>query len=292
MNVERPISRRTFIKNAFLGLAGMFAFGSALGGYATAVEPYWLEVSKRTIKLPHLPETFDSLRLMHLTDLHYLHPLKQKHVAALVQQVQKLRPDLICFTGDLADHKHTPIRELIPHLRQLQAPLGKFAINGNHDLGHADLISVFQASGFTYLHNEHQQIERNGATLVIAGVEYLEPPNDQPQKIHAVIQQALQGLQPDKQCIILLAHAPDYADQAKQFPIDLQLSGHSHGGQIKLPFIGPIFYAPGAEKYVEGLYQWNHHPFKLYVDRGIGCSILPIRFLCRPQMTLIELRRK
>ena len=289
--MKTTITRRKFLKKTFWGLVGSGVFGSALGSYATAIEPYWLEVSKQTIKLPNLPQSFQSLRLMHLTDLHYLHPLKKEHVAALVQRVHQLQPDLICFTGDLADHVGTPIRELIPYLRQLQAPFGKFAINGNHDLGHPDLIAVFEQSGFIYLENHHQKIQRNGETLIIAGVEYLEELRSDPQNIKSIIQQSLRGIKPHEHCIILLAHAPDYADQAKLFPIDLQLSGHSHGGQVKFPFIGPLLYVPGAKKYVEGLYQWSNHQLQLYVDRGIGCSILPIRFLCRPQMTLVELKR-
>jgi predicted MPP superfamily phosphohydrolase len=86
---------------------------------------------------------------------------------------------------------------------------------------------------------------------------------------------------------ILLAHEPDMADQVKDGPVDLQLSGHSHGGQIRLPFVGPLLTPPLSQKYPVGLYKVG--PITLYTNRGLGTTILPLRFLCRPELTILEI---
>lgn len=288
MFTDRSINRRQFIKRTLLGLGGVFFMGSA-ASYAYMVEPFWLEVSKKTLYLPKIPLAFQSCKVLHFTDIHYQHPVTKKDLAKVMEQINRLKPDIICFTGDLADHSATPIKELIPLLSDLKAPMGKFAIMGNHDGRHLDLSRVWRESGFVYLQNEHRIIRYKGDQLAMAGIDYLPQSLTSPRAIRRLVRQALDGIEPET-CTVMLSHYPDYADEIKHFPVDLQLSGHSHGGQVKAPLIGPIVSVNGAMKYVEGLYQWQDRQMQLYVDRGIGCSILPIRFNCRPQMTLLELK--
>lgn len=274
------IDRRQFLKRLLYGGLGGVAFAFTTGGYSYFIEPFWFEIEKKTISLKR--KLSQPLRILHFSDLHFEFPLDKQDFQSLTDQMNALRPDLICFTGDLADHPSSPITKIIPLLRQLTAPLGKFAVLGNHDAGHPDIETVFQAGGFQLLRNQNHVFQHAGQQIGIVGVEdWLTSSPD--------LTQALKGI-PSDAIVLLLAHCPDYADWAKKYEIDLQLSGHSHGGQVKFPFIGAIKSVKGARNYVEGLYRWQDSQMQLYVSRGLGCAILPIRFRCRPQISLLELR--
>src|SRR5690606_33351341 len=119
------------------------------------------------------PKSFGSLKLLHFTDVHYLHPVDKEFMTKVFHTIQSLKPDLICFTGDLADHSKSPIDELIPLLKELEAPLGKFAVIGNHDGRHQGLDFVWKQSNFVYLKDDHYVIRNGGERLVIAGIEYI-----------------------------------------------------------------------------------------------------------------------
>lgn len=289
MELEPSLTRRTFVKRSLQGLGGLFVLGSFTGGYTRIIEPFWLKVVRKKLVFPHLPKSLETLRLLHFTDIHYLHPVDYEFMTKVFDTIQSLEPDLICFTGDIADHSKTPIEELTPLLQKLEAPLGKYAVIGNHDGRHQRLDSVWKQSHFIYLKDDHHVIRHRGERIVIAGIEYVNYIKQTTGPvIQNMIQKALQGVLKND-FTILLSHYPDYADEAKHFSVDLQLSGHSHGGQVRFPFIGPVYFIHGAEKYYDGLYEWEDHSMKLYVDRGIGCAKFPVRFFCRPQVTLIEL---
>jgi predicted MPP superfamily phosphohydrolase len=156
------------------------------------------------------------------------------------------------------------------------------AVLGNHDVATdpARITSTLQAQGIPVLRNRSTSFERGGTRLWFAGIEdVLEGDPDLPL--------ALQGIPPDEPAV-LLAHEPDFAVRASRFPVDLQLSGHSHGGQVRLPLLGAPVLPPLARLYPWGLHRIGD--LTLYTNVGIGTVVLPIRFNCPPEITLITLR--
>src|SRR5699024_5122368 len=197
-----------------------------------------------------------------------------------------LNPDLLVFTGDLVDDpKHfDKYHDLTSVLNMAEAKYGKYWVYGNHDHGGygTDIIkSVMDNSDFTLLQNSHTVIEKETDRIVLAGVDdlILGKPD---------LEKTLSQVNPDL-FTLLLVHEPDLATEASNHPVDLQLSGHSHGGQVRLPFIGDLYTPAYAEKYIKGKYLINDRPFKLFVNSGIGTTRLPYRFLCPPEIHVFTL---
>ena len=236
----------------------------------------------RYVDLPlrDLPEALDGLRIAQLSDFHLGMPLSVRAVRRAVAAVETARPDLIVLTGDFVSYRrHLP---LLRHmLRPLQAPHGVYAILGNHDhlAAPAAVARLLGERGVTVLVNEHRAVAIGDATLVIAGVDDMW--RGQPD-----LEAALAGV-PAGAPIILLAHAPDYADIAAQAPVAVQLAGHTHGGHIRLPGLGPLVLPRHGICYDQGL--WRVGCMWLYVSQGLGG--LPLRLGCRTEATLLTLRR-
>ena len=187
---------------------------------------------------------------------------------------------------DPSEFKET--REITDLLKTLQANFGKFAVYGNHDHGGygSELYrQIIEDSGFTLLVNEATKIQLlDGSFICILGVD--DAMLGEPE-----IETAVSNL-PKESYKILLSHAPDLADIAATpgFNIQLQLSGHSHGGQIQIPFLGPLVTPPKGRKFPEGFYfLGDEKEFTLYVNRGLGTTRLPFRFLSKPELTLFTL---
>lgn len=290
--MSEQITRRKFIKKAVGTL--LTAGGLTAGGYfyAREVEPRMLDIKRHTIRSAMLPAGFDGVKIIQFSDTHIGFQYTIEQLAKLVAKINELNPDLIVFTGDLLDdprHFTEKKRTIITLLQQLEAPLGKFAVYGNHDHGGygSDLYKqMMEQSGFTLLLNDSADVRLlDGSSIWISGIDdaMLGKPN---------LAEAMSKI-PNESYTILLSHAPDKADEAAQYSIQLQLSGHSHGGQIQIPFYGPLVTPPFAEKYVEGFYDGgNNKEFKLYVNRGLGTTRLPFRFLSQPELTLFTLRHK
>lgn len=204
--------------------------------------------------------------------------------------VNELHPDLIVLGGDFVsvplignDRKAAFAAEPCARLlRQMTAPHGLWAVLGNHDEGtdHKHVTRALQGENIQVLANQSQPIEREGARIWLAGV------NDVLSKT-ADLSKTLSRV-PAGEAVILLAHEPDFADEAAKFPIDLQLSGHSHGGQVRVPFLPPLYLPAMARKYVWGRYQVG--PLALYTNAGLGTIGVPMRLNCPPEITLLTLR--
>ena len=256
------------------------------------LEPNLPRIVREDFFLSRWPDRMDGFTVAVLSDFHFdpyfsVHPL---HSA--IGLVNNLRPDLIVLTGDFVtapnfgDEKKgalaaEPCARL---LRQMHAPYGLWAVMGNHDDG-TDVETVtraLQAENIRVLANQSQAIERDGARFWLAGVnDVLGNTADLPKTLRSV---------PGGEAVILLAHEPDFADEASRFPIDLQLSGHSHGGQIRFPLLPPLYLPSMAKKYVLGTYQVG--PLTLYTNAGLGTVGVPMRLNCPPEITFLTLRRR
>lgn len=278
--MQTKMTRRQFLK---IGVSAVVGVGAAGGAYASLWEPHQLDITRRTLALPSLPKAFDGMKVVQFSDLHLGFHTGAKDVARVVQAIQNEKPDMICFTGDMVDGNTEDMRAAIQPFTELIAPLGLFSILGNHDYKDVEtLISMEEEAGFQVLRNTAVKLRRDGAVIAVAGLDDAFWGQPDPA---AVIQDL-----PDGMFKLLLMHEPDYADTTAAHSFHLQLSGHSHGGQIRLPWMGEVITPPGAKRYVQGLYTIGSRGMLLYVNRGIGTTQLPFRFLCKPELTVLTLR--
>ena len=262
----------------------------ALAGDSILLAPNRPRVVRQDFFLPRWPERLSGFTVAFLSDFHYdpyfsVHPLH-----AAIPMVNDFRPDLIVLGGDFVsvpligdDRKAAFAAEPCARLlRQMTAPHGIWAVLGNHDEGtdHKRVTGALQGENIQVLANQSQAIERDGARIWLAGVnDVLSKTADLPKTLRRV---------PAGEAVILLAHEPDFADQAAKYPIDLQLSGHSHGGQVRIPLLPPLYLPKMAKKYIWGSYQVGS--LKLYTTAGLGTIGVPIRLNCPPEITLLTLR--
>ena len=279
-----PINRRKFIRLAAAG-------GVALVADTALIEPNRPRIVREDIALRRWPARMDGFTLALLSDFHYdsycsVHPLR-----SAIRMVNDLHPDLIVLTGDFvsvpffgdpavgaADAE--PCAQL---LRQMHAPYGLVAVMGNHDFfTDPDRVTdSLRAKGINVLANQSIAIERDGGRFWLSGVDDVIGNT-------ADLDATLRPVPADEP-VILLAHEPDYADHVSRYAVDLQLSGHSHGGQVRLPFIRPLYLPSLARKYIWGLYKIGG--LTLYTNPGLGTVDIPVRLNCPPEITFLTLRR-
>ena len=255
------------------------------------LEPNRPRIVRQDFFLPRWPERMNGFTVALLSDFHYdpyfsVHPLH-----AAIPMVNDLRPDLIVLTGDFVtaplvgdDRKAAFAAEPCARLLcQMTAPHGLWAVLGNHDeaTDHKHVARALQTENIQVLANQSQAIEHGGARIWLAGVnDVLSKTADLSKTLRTV---------PANEAVILLAHEPDFADHAAKFPIDLLLSGHSHGGQIRIPLLPPFYLPTLGKKYVLGTYRVG--PLTLYTNAGLGTIGVPARLNCPPEITLLTLRR-
>lgn len=287
MNLSKPITRRSFLKRSLFAGTGLLAASGLLAGYGFGIEPSWYEVSPVRLTFDRLPAAFHGKRIVQFSDVHIGEYYDLSHLRVVVDLINEQKPDILVFTGDLFDYKVTEDPEKTAEmLASLHAPLGKWAVLGNHDyyVNVKAIQNILRSGHFSTLINSHSTIQLGGSAIQIAGVDDMTKgkPN---------VQAALQGANSDL-FTLLLSHSANYADIAAKEPIDLQLSGHSHGGQIRLPLLGAVVTPPNGNKYVMGHYVVEGSKLQIYTNRGIGTSYAPVRFLCRPEITVITLEQK
>jgi predicted MPP superfamily phosphohydrolase len=270
-----------------LGAGVVGCAGAAGVAYAWALEPDWLAVEQVAVRIPGLPRALDGLRMVQLSDLHWGPYTGRQEIHAAVEKANALSPDLVLLTGDYvlysADYAEPCARELAI----LQAPLGVFAIPGNHDYW-TDIdvvVSRLKAAGLGLLQNASHRLEIEGVSLWLAGVDDVwEHRHD--------LDVALADV-PLGEPVLLLVHEPDFAGQVARSPhrILLQLSGHSHGGQVNLPLLGRPALPWLGQEYPAGLQTVSGSTLQVYTNRGIGVIAPPVRLNCRPEVTLLTLTR-
>lgn len=279
------ITRRRFLQLSGLGAAGLV-------GYSGEFERHHLEITHRTIELKRLPPAMDGLRIAQLSDFHYEQYTEPYFIRDAVEQVNRLAPDLVVLTGDYVSEGPMPCaygaKSSYPCAEILAGIVcpQRWCVLGNHDatVGPAIVTDALKTHGLPVLANAHVPFERNGTRLWISGVKDIGKSDPD---LHLA---APRGLQADQEPVILLAHEPDYADEVvKHGGVDLMLAGHSHGGQVRLPWVGALYTPPLGRKYVEGLFPLENG-LQLYVNRGLGAVGIPFRFDCRPELTLLTLR--
>jgi uncharacterized protein len=277
------ISRRRF---AAYGAAALL---SATGADALLVEPHHPVAEHVEIRLSRLPDSFHGFRIALITDIHFGPYMGKAGVEEAVRIARRFRPDLLTLAGDFVSPPFgqpigpTGAQHAEPCADVLASWKGvpMVAILGNHDHwnGAAIVAGALVDRGIRVLRNESFAIERGPDRLWISGVDdVLEKQDDLPKTLAAV---------PKTEATVLLAHEPDFADDVAGFPVDLQLSGHSHGGQVTIPGLGPIVLPTLARKYHTGLNRVGR--LQVYTSRGLGVINPPVRLNCPPEVTLLTL---
>jgi predicted MPP superfamily phosphohydrolase len=275
-------------RRKFLQIAG--GFGVSVGipsavevGYATRIEPLHVVTEELTIRIPKLPTAFEGFRIVLFSDIH-LYPFTPLRVVQdAVRLTNSLRPDLVILAGDFVWRFLGAAFDLVPVLNQLNPARGTFAVLGNHDhlKGPEIIASALAQAGVRLLRNEGIIIQRAGASIYLAGIDSAFGGAPTPVAAFEKRRGAL--------TTIVAVHEPDYIlDLVPRFPVDLQLSGHSHGGQVRLPIVGPLILPPMGEIYNMGLYRVGNA--QLYTTRGIGTIHVNARLNCPPEVTAITLQ--
>lgn len=285
-NLEQPI-RKSKRKSIFMFLAVLLMLSLALYVYAFHIETKYIGVTKIDIQHPNIPKAFDGVKVVQFSDTHFSEDFPHEQQQKLVNEINTLQPDIVVFTGDLIDNFSTygeKRYESQKILSEIRAPLGKYTVFGNHDRGGGGgylYKEYMEEAGFTVLVNETEQITaKNGQSITIAGLDdfLLGKPD---------IQHTLSDLQGDD-FNMLLVHEPDVVQQVSSYPVHFQMSGHSHGGQVQIPFIGPLITVPLAMNYTDGLYEVEGT--QLYVNRGLGTTRMPVRFFSKSELSLFTFR--
>ena len=258
-------------------LITLFIITLLLAGYSYFIEPNKLEITNYTTQDKEL----SGVKIVFASDFH-IKPYGQKRLEKIVEIINKQNPDVVVSAGDFVcghtEHSTMHPQKIAEGLAKVKSKYGFYTTLGNHD-GWYDKVYVeelLEAKGINVLNNENVKLQINNREIYIAGVEDMMTafPN---------IDDALKGT---KSPTILLTHTPDiFPDVPKN--VNLTLAGHTHGGQVRIPIIGPIFTASNyGNKYAIGFIEENGK--KLITTRGIGVSILPFRFNCPPEIVVIE----
>ena len=285
---QQAISRRSFLRGALCSAGG-------LALYAGEFERHWLEFVKKEIALPGLSPEFDGMTIAQLSDIHLEEFTEPFLLRDAIDTINRANPDMVLLTGDYVSAQVLSAKltadaawQCANMLSSLQCKQ-RYAIFGNHDVwaGEEHVGEALNYHGMTVLRNSYVPIERGGKRLWLAG---LDDPCDGRPDADLTIPSKIRNIADEP--VILMCHAPDYVDELRKHPageaVSFVLSGHTHGGQIRLPIYGPLWMPPGGRKYVQGLFKFGN--MQLYVNRGIGSVGLPLRFDCRPEITLFTLR--
>jgi predicted MPP superfamily phosphohydrolase len=281
----RP-SRRRFLRK-LLWAGGALGLGSV---YATQIEPFWLDVHEVDVPIAKLPAAFEGFRIAQLTDLHAGQSVPISYLARAIDRVNEIAPDCVVVTGDLITHDPAAIDPVVGVLSKLRSPL--YVTFGNHDYapcGAPGPVTIFAdamekklaAMGGVVLRNRSIAITRAGARLWFVGLEDLYTNRFLPNL-------AFWGV-PRDEPKICLSHNPDGTNGLLPHNPDLILSGHTHGGQVRLPFWGAIILPVSDRRYQQGMFALPHG--QMYVSRGVG-FLARVRFDCRPEIPVLRLMRE
>ena len=255
---------------------------SGLGIYATKGEPRWLEVNRLKIKIEKLLCQFVGFRIVQLSDIHFDTSAGPKYIEKCLQKASQLAPDIIVLTGDYVTKDSWAIIEFAQQMRELAQKFQIYAVLGNHD--HMQdvhfIIHHLRSANVQVMINESREILLGNSKIYLLGADDSLCGNFN-------LGMTMRNI-PKEATKIMITHNPDEIQQISEHGIDFVMVGHTHGGQIYLPFIGPLMNPPiYGRKYLSGMFKIGRT--QMYVNRGIGTYILPIRFCARPEISVFEL---
>lgn len=272
---SRKVTRRRLL--AGLAATGLLGLGAADGTFRP-------RITRRTLWFANLPPGWDGARLLHLTDLHRGPMVPAAYLRRALEAARRLPHEMLLLTGDYVSRRADYVHEVTAMLGGWTPPLGVWATLGNHDhqTDPAVVTQALEGVGIPVLNNSGRTVRRNGDALWLAGT-------DDPATSHHDVPASLTGARPGM-FRMMLAHSPDVAWDYAEDAVDLALCGHTHGGQICLPNGQAIITATSlGVDYAKGVFRWRGAT--IFVNRGLGVVIVPLRTFCPPEIALLTLRR-
>lgn len=254
--------------------------------YARYISTYGLTIREYSNTYENLPKEYHGLKVVHISDIHYGSTTFKKQLNNIKNNINKLKPDLVVFTGDLIDkdykYQEKDLNTITEILSKIDTTIGKYAVEGNQDTD--TFQNIMQKSGFTIISNTSELIYKDTTTpIYINGIGSSVKNNND---IAKAFEKNNKGI-----FTITIMHEPDNIDEIlENYNVDIALAGHSHNGQVRLPFIGAIVKNQDAKKYYNEYYKVKNTD--LYISGGIGTSTLPFRLFNRPSINFYRLRCK
>lgn len=250
--------------------------------YARYIEPNKLVIKEYKIENKLLPDSFDGLKIVHFSDVHYGSTVDFKYLKKIINLINKQNPDIIFFTGDLLDKGTTLTNKekenIKNELNKLKSTLGNFIVNGNHDIKHLETFKEITNNNFTLLENEEKLLYYKESTPIsIVGLS-----DASETKVNYDVLTKENNL-----FRFVLAHEPDEYKKIKEYSFNILLSGHSHNGQIRIPFVGAVYTPIGSKTYYDDYYNLDNK--EIYISNGIGTSTINLRFNSTPSINLYRL---
>jgi predicted MPP superfamily phosphohydrolase len=272
-----PLNRRQFIKRSIF-----WGIGALMASYPLFIERHRFQVNTYKIPVPHLPPAFDGFTMVHLTDIHYGFLMPLCVVKKLLDKANSIKRDIIVCTGDNVHQRNSAgqIDTLWPALSRLKAPQGVYSVLGNHDHW-ADFSRSrhWLIKSGQNLRHKAVSINRGTEKIWLGGCgDYMAD--------NIGLDLAFGNVPPDD-CKIALAHNPDTADTFFKTRVDLMICGHTHGGQVNIPFWGAPILPVHNKSYSSGLITTPKT--RLFISKGLGWAILPVRFNCLPEIAVLNL---
>ena len=276
MNKQKKKEKR----NIFIYLLFFIALLFLYGYY---IEPKNLSIKEYKIENKDIPDSFDSLKIIHFSDVHYKSTVDITFLKKIVKLINKQNPDLVIFTGDFLDkrfdYSNKEIDEVKNELNKIESTLGNFVVSGNHDMVNnpEDFKNIF-SENFTILENEEKLIYYKETTPIslVGFSDALET------KVNYEILE-----KENNYFRFIMLHEPDEYEKIKEYDFDIMFAGHSHNGQVRLPLIGTIYTPVGSKKYYQEYYKLDNR--EIFISNGIGTSGLDVRFLSTPSINLYRI---
>ena len=283
------------MKKIIYGILFLFLFIILVLLYARFIATSGLTTNEIVINDKNIPTSYDGLKIVHFSDLHYTRVITKKNINKIIEEINLINPDIVFFTGDLVDSDKTlnddDIKFLTESLSNIKTSYGKYAILGNHDIAnnYDDIVNIYNNSDFILLENSYDIIySPNNEKIFIGGVHSVSHALNDISKTMSYFD----NNDNNNTYTIILLHEPDYADDIinNYQNINLILAGHSHGGQVRLPIIGALYTPKNGHKYVKGYYELNDT--SLYVTSGIGVSRYNFRLFNKPEINFYRLNKE
>ena len=258
--------------------------------YARYIGTRGLIIKEYPIKTSYLTEDYDGLKIIHFTDLHYGSTITLKEVKNIVNKINEQNPDLIVFTGDLIDQSYSlnekEQKKLVVELKKLDPNIETLAVIGNHDYKDDNFKTIAESLEWHVLDNTYEYVYHNSEKpIIFVGLDDLMKGDPDYENAFSFLNEIAEDYY-----IIILAHEPDQIDKISNYNFNLFLSGHSHQGQVRIPFIGAIWTPKGSKKYYDEHYKINNTD--MYISNGIGTSILKLRLFNHPSINLYRFYTK
>ena len=249
--------------------------------YSRYIEPFHLIVNEYKIESKNVPKSFDGIKIVHFSDVHYGTTVDNKYLNKIVDLINKQKPDIVVFTGDFFDKRKNISEKEISNinntLSKINSNLGNYAVNGNHDIKYLKKFEEVMNNNFTVLNNEEKLIYyKDSIPISIAGFTDARETETN-----------YEILNNNSNYRIVLIHEPDEYSKIKDYNFNVIMSGHSHGGQVRIPLIGKVYTPDGSKKYYDNYYKFNDK--EMFISYGIGTSLFDIRFNCTPSINLYRL---